>query len=58
MARGKQQQPKKDGQHRPETKEEKRVRLLREKEAKEVSDYKLVFDKKICLLTFRLQLYL
>jgi hypothetical protein len=37
MARGKQQQAKKDGQHRAETKEERRIRLQGEKEAKEVS---------------------
>jgi hypothetical protein len=36
MARGKQQQEKKDGQHRKETKEERRARLQAEREAKEV----------------------
>jgi hypothetical protein len=36
MARGKQQQEKKDGQHRKETKEERRLRLQAEREAKEV----------------------
>lgn len=37
MARGKQQQEKKDGQHRKETKEERRARLQAEKEARDVS---------------------
>lgn len=47
MARGKQQQVKKDGQHRSETKEERRTRLLREAEAKEVSEsLKNLFDRK------------
>lgn len=47
MARGKQQQTKKDGQHRAETKEERRTRLLREKEAKEVSEsLKNLFDRR------------
>ena len=47
MARGKQQQTKKDGQHRAETKEERRIRLQSEKEAKEVSEsLKNVFDTR------------
>jgi ribosomal protein S8E len=69
MGRGKQKQEKKDGQHRAETKEERRIRLLREKEAKEVSEsLKNVFDRRYpardssfvsrLLSLFRLQLYL
>lgn len=43
MARSKQQQEKKDGQHRKETKEERRARLQAEQEAKEVR-MSIIFD--------------